>query len=185
MNLLRPAVLFTALFGFWFLLSQKTEALFVITGVTSAALLTWLAIRLLNSVRDVNADPRNINFGALVTYVVWLFLQIPPAAVAIARTVLTPGREPQAGVITFNTGLYSPTARTILANSITLVPGTMTLDVSGPTFVVHAFDPEHAGDLIDGSLQRRIARIFSYEPDDAPQVTWMALNETPATKDPL
>jgi len=185
MKLVRPSLLFVTLFGFWFMLSQKTEPLFLIIGVVSAALLTGFAIRLLNTVRDVHADPREINISALVKYVVWLFLQIPPAAIAIARTVVTPGREPQPGVITFDTGLRSPTARTILANSITLVPGTMTLDVSGPTFVVHAFDPEHAGDLIDGSLQRRIARIFNYEPDAAPVVTWMPLNGLPPTKDPL
>lgn len=185
MNVVRPAVLFVALFGFWFLLSQKTEPLFLLIGAVSAALLTGFAIQLLNTVRDVHADVRAINVGAAITYAVWLFFQIPPAAIAIARTVITPGRSPQPAVITFDTGLRSPTARTILANSITLVPGTMTLDVFGPTFVVHAFDPEHAGDLIDGSLQRRIARIFNYEPDDAPAVTWMALNELPPTKDPL
>lgn len=183
MNLLRPVILFIALFGFWFALSRKTEPLFLILGVVSALPLTWLALRLLDTVRDFNPRPGDINLLALIRYVIWLFVQIPPAAVAIARTVLTPGRNPKPGVITFTTGLKSPTARTILANSITLVPGTMTLDVDGPTFVVHAFDPEHAADLIDGSLQRRIARIFSYAPDDAPTVTWMPLNDI-AAKDP-
>lgn len=183
MKLLRPAILFTALFGFWFALSQKTDPLFLILGVVSALPLTWLALRLLDTVRDYNPNPRDINLLVLVGYVTWLFLQIPPAAVAIARTVLTTSRNPKPGVITFKTGLRSPTARTILANSITLVPGTMTLDVDGSTFVVHAFDPEHAADLIDGSLQRRIGRIFSYEPDDAPAVAWMPLNDI-AAKDP-
>jgi multicomponent Na+:H+ antiporter subunit E len=183
MKLLRPAILFIALFGFWFLLSQKTQWLFLIIGVATALPLTWLAIRLLDTVRDPKADPKALNLPALVVYVAWLFLQIPPAAVAIARTVLTPGRNPKPAVITFNTGLRSATARTILANSITLVPGTMTLDVDGPTFVVHAFDPEHAADLIDGSLQGRIARIFGYEPDEPPGVTWMPLNDI-AAKDP-
>lgn len=184
MTLMRPALLFTALFGFWFLLSRKTEPLFLIIGFVSAVALTWFAIRLLDTVRDRNPNPKNVNVAALIGYVGWLFLQIPPAAVAIARTVVTPGRTPKPAVITFNTGLKSPTARTILANSITLVPGTMTLDVDGPTFVVHAFDPEHAGDLLDGSLQGRIAKIFSYEPDDPPAVTWMPLNDTAVTKDP-
>jgi len=178
MKLLRPLILFTALFGFWFALSLKTEPLFLLFGAASALPLTWLAIRLLDTVRDQKADARNLNLVALVVYVGWLFLQIPPAAVAIARTVITPGRTPKPAVITFNTGLRSATARTVLANSITLVPGTMTPDVEGPTFVVHAFDPEHAADLIDGSLQRRIARIYGYEPDAPPAVTWMPLNDT-------
>lgn len=184
MKLLRPLILFTALFGFWFLLSQKTEPLFLILGFISAVPLTWFTLRLLDTVRDVDADPRNINIAALLWYTAWLLLQIPPAAVAISRTVLAPTRMPKPAVITFNTGLRSPTARTVLANSITLVPGTMTLDVDGATFVVHAFDPEHAADLIDGSLQNRIAKVFGYEPDDPPAVTWMPLNDTAAIKDP-
>lgn len=182
MNILRPAVLFTALFGFWFVLSQKTELLFVSVGLLSSAALTLFAVRLLDTVRDHNPNPRDIRMFAYIRYIGWVLLQIPPAAIAIAKTVVT-GRTPMPAVITFDTTLRSPTARTLLANSITVVPGTMTLDVDGQRFVVHAFDPEHAGDLITGALQRRIAHLFSYEPEPAPDVTWMPLNETQPAKD--
>lgn len=183
MKILRPAALFVAIFGFYFLLSLKTELLFVGTGLAVSAILTLFAMRLLDTIRDENPNPRNIKKFAYLRYLGWLLLQIPPAAIAIAKTVIT-GRAPMPAVIIFDTGLRSPAARTLLANSITVVPGTMTLDVDGPTFVVHAFDPQHATDLITGSLQRRIGRLFSYELDSAPHVEWMPLNETRPAKDP-
>jgi multicomponent Na+:H+ antiporter subunit E len=74
--------------------------------------------------------------------------------------------------VRFTTGLHSPAARTLLANSITLVPGTMTLSVDGGSFVVHALTPRATAALASGEVQRRIARIFGAEPDAPPTMQW-------------
>ena len=62
-------------------------------------------------------------------------------------------------MVRFNTTLSGDLARTTFANSITLTPGTVTLDVEGPEFVVHAVTRAMA-DLAGGQMERRIAAVF-------------------------
>jgi multicomponent Na+:H+ antiporter subunit E len=63
-------------------------------------------------------------------------------------------------VVTFKTMLKSDVARTALANSITLTPGTVTIDIVDDVFYVHAIAKEPADDLLEGAMERRIAHIF-------------------------
>jgi multicomponent Na+:H+ antiporter subunit E len=53
-----------------------------------------------------------------------------------------------------------PLALTTLGNSITLTPGTVTLDVEGAELVVHALTAEAGADLLEGRMVRRVARVF-------------------------
>jgi multisubunit Na+/H+ antiporter MnhE subunit len=117
------------------------------------------------------ARPR-ISIPQLVGYTLWLLSRIPPAGIAIARVVLDPRRPPRPGVVRFRTQLESPVARSLLANSITLVPGTMTLNVVDDEFVVHAFTPDAVADLANAATQRRIARVFRVPPDEPPTMRW-------------
>jgi multicomponent Na+:H+ antiporter subunit E len=55
--------------------------------------------------------------------------------------------------------LTSPLARTTFANSITLTPGTITLDVDGSSFTVHAIT-EAMSDLSGSAMERRVAAVF-------------------------
>jgi multicomponent Na+:H+ antiporter subunit E len=172
MRSLRATILFALLFGFWILLSGKYEALFLIMGLVSALLVTWLSVPLLEDVLGKADDTPHIDLVQMVGYLTWLVSRIPPAGVDVALSVLIPSRQPKPGVVRFRTGLHSPAARTLLANSITLVPGTMTLEVEGGDFVVHALNPKAAEDLATGEMQRRIARVFRLEPDAPPAMRW-------------
>lgn len=69
------------------------------------------------------------------------------------------------GVVRIRTGLKSRFARAVLANSITLTPGTVTIDVKRDTLLVHwlcleTSDPKKAGRLIKGNYEKRLRRIF-------------------------
>lgn len=172
MSRLRPLGLFVALGTFWFLLSGRTDPLYLAMGAASALLVTVLAVPLLTEViGDRETTPR-VDVIRLVAYVAWLLTRIPPAAIDVALSILLPSRAPAPGVVRFTTGLHSPAARTLLANSITLVPGTMTLSVDGGEFVVHALNRRAAADLATAEVQRRIARIFRVEPDAPPAMRW-------------
>jgi len=172
MNRLRPLALFAGLFAFWVLLSGKYEPLFLVMGLVSALVITRFGVPLLTEVLGApDATPR-IDVLRLVLYFAWLLTRIPPAALDVALSILLPSRAPRPGVVRFTTGIYSPAARTLLANSITLVPGTMTLSVDGGEFVVHALTPRATKDLARAEVQRRIARIFRLEPDAPPVMRW-------------
>jgi multicomponent Na+:H+ antiporter subunit E len=172
MNRMRPILLFIALLAFWILLSGKLDVLFLSMGVASALIVTRFGVPLLSEVLGAPEDTPRIDLLRLAAYIAWLLTRIPGAAVDVALSILMPSRRPEPGVVRFTTGLHSPAARTLLANSITLVPGTMTLSVDGGEFVVHALSPRATEDLASAEVQRRIARIFRSEPDAPPVMRW-------------
>ena len=172
---IRIAAQFLLLLGFWLLLSARVDPVFLGMGIASAALVTALTHRLVAKVLGPNLGgprvaPRRI--FRYVVYLLWLVGKIPPAGLQIAYHVLHPRVPIDPGVLRFRTGLQSPMARAILANSITLVPGTMTLEVDDDEFIVHAFIPSAADDLADATMQNKIADVFLEEHDPAPHVVW-------------
>lgn len=177
MNRLRPTILFLALLAFWLLLSGRSDPLFLAMGIASALIVTRFGSPLLAEVLGQPTETPRVDLLRLVSYLAWLLTRIPPAAVDVAMGILIPSRRPRPGVVRFRTGLHSPAARTLLANSITLVPGTMTLSVDGGEFVVHALSARATRDLASGEVQRRIARIFRVEADRAPAMRWDPIRE--------
>ena len=175
MNRMRPVLLFLALLAFWVLLSGRTTPLFLTMGVASALIVTRFGVPLLTEVLGSPADTPKVDLLRLALYIGWLLTRVPPAAFDVALSILLPSRTPRPGVVHFTTGLHSPAARTLLANSITLVPGTMTLSVDGGEFVVHALSARAAEDLASAEVQRRIARIFRLPPDAPPEMRWEPL----------
>lgn len=177
MRALRATTLFLLLFGFWSLLSGRLDPLFIVLGLLSAAAVTRMSLPLLERViGPADASPR-IHLWYLLSYILWLLARIPPAGFQVARVVLDPRRSPRPGVVRFRTGLSTPIARTVLANSITLVPGTMTIEVRDDLLLVHAFEPGAAAELASAETQRRIARMFRLELDDPPEMRWDPIHD--------
>lgn len=176
MRQLRNVALFLGLFAFWLALSARLDPLFVGLGLVSALLGTLFAVRLVDGV--MGEEPRQrIRIWPLITFHIWLLAKIPPAGLAIALVVLDQRRPPRPGVVHFRTNLSHPIARTLFANAITLVPGTMTLNVDGDTFTVHAFTPAAMADIASGETQCRIARAFG-EPDEGPpDLRWEPIHD--------
>lgn len=175
--LARSATLFVALMAFWLVISpQRTDPLFLGLGIASALLVTAYSQRLVTETLGpflgglVTLPGRALRY---VGYIAWLVSRIPPAAVQIAYYTLHPRMPIEPGVLRFTSHLASPSARALLANSITLVPGTLTVAVEGEEFVVHAFFPSAAEDLISGHMQARIARVFNQDPEHDPQARWV------------
>jgi multicomponent Na+:H+ antiporter subunit E len=177
LRIIRVVALFAALLAFWLLLSGRLDPLFLVIGVASAAAVTWFASRLLDGVLGPADRTPRVSLWHLTTFFVWLLAQIPPAGLVIARVVIDQGRPPRPGVARFTTRLQSPAARTLLANAITLVPGTMTLNVEGDELTVHAFTPDAMYDLYTAATQRRIARAFREPLDDPPELIWEPIHD--------
>ncbi len=169
---LRAGVLFILLLGFWQVLSWRIDPLFLTLGVLSAATVTAFSVWLLEQVIGRREEQPRLSLAQLVAYLLWLVPRIFISGVAVARVVLDPRLSPEPGVVRFTTSLASPAARTMLANSITLTPGTITLNVDGDAFTVHAFNVESVGDLARGAMQGRIARVFRDHPDPPPAMQW-------------
>jgi multicomponent Na+:H+ antiporter subunit E len=97
-------------------------------------------------------------------YTVWLTWQIVLANLAVFKLAFGPRSALQPQIVRYRTPLKSDFEKFLLANSITLTPGTVTIKILGDTFYIHAIDDASAAGL-NGEMDRRIARIFE---DPAP-----------------
>jgi multicomponent Na+:H+ antiporter subunit E len=86
------------------------------------------------------------------------------ANIDVAYRVLHPAMPIRPGIVKVRTGLKSEFARTLLANSITMTPGTISVDIIGNNLYihwiyVHSEDPEIYTSLILGQFEKYIKRI--------------------------
>lgn len=158
-------VQFLVLFAFWITLSGRFEPLFLGLGVLTALVVTALTheiagtclrsdIAHLPAARIPLAVVRGVGFAG------WMAGRVFVSSLQLAAIAVSPRMPLEPCVLRFHTELRSPLARTVLANSISLVPGTLTVDIDGDLFVVHALAPSQAEDLIEGRMQNRVAAVF-------------------------
>lgn len=95
----------------------------------------------------------------VIVYAVVLLVEIIKANLSITRLVLSPELEVEPCLVKFRTGLRTEAARTALANSITLTPGTITVSLEGNTLLVHALDRDIANGLEGSIFERLLSRM--------------------------
>ncbi len=157
------------LFGFWLLLSPKRDSFHLGLGAATALVVAVLAARLVAQPPALGSTAgdqtlRQMPWHRFGRYLPWLGTRVVVASLEVAYIVLHP-RLPISPRIVRITARYPHTlARLTLANSITLTPGTVTLDVEGDTFVVHALTDEGGRATQDGAMADRVASLF-HRPD--------------------
>jgi multicomponent Na+:H+ antiporter subunit E len=161
-------VLGALLFGLWLLMSGHYDAFHTSMGVLCSILVVLLNARLSRHfyVRDNLGDCAPIRAGRLLFYVPWLIYQIGVASLQVAAVVLSPRMPVRPSLVRFRTRLPTAAARVILANSITLTPGTITLLLEGDEYLVHSLiDASHSG-IVDGTLPGEVAKLYDRKPRD-------------------
>ncbi len=164
------------LFAFWVVLSGKFDAFHLGIGAVSAVCIAYGTQHLLMRFPAIVSADRHpvtaIAWGRLLLYAPWLAWQVALSGMQVAWLVLHPKMPISPRVVRFDAHLPHELARLTLANSITLTPGTVTLDVEGDTFVVHALTTGSAATLMpetgQGSMQRHVAALY---PTSAPHMT--------------
>ena len=140
----------------WALWSGHAEPLMIGFGVVSCALVLWLSWRL--DVIDPKTGPYRIGWR-FAAYVPWLLWEIARSSAHVARVVLTPRLPIRPRLLWVPASQKTEIGQAIYANSITLTPGTLSLDVSDGTIVVHALTERSAADLERGGMDRRVAAL--------------------------
>jgi multicomponent Na+:H+ antiporter subunit E len=167
---------FVLLLAFWLVLSDQHNLLFLGIGAASAALVTGATHELFMEAfgRDrPHARRLGHRFWRFAVYVLWLTWRILVASLQVAYFAIHPRPPLQPRILRFRSRLRRPLAQTILANSITLVPGTLTLSVDDGEYLVHALLPGAADDLVNAKMQNMIGAFFLEAPEPAPTVTWV------------
>jgi multicomponent Na+:H+ antiporter subunit E len=148
---------FVILFAAWVILSGHFDALHLGFGAVCAALVAAVSYDLLLPATSPHPTLRTL--GRFAGYIPWILWEVFLANLHVAHLVLRPSAmRPQ--IVRFRTSLTSDLARVTLGNSITLTPGTVTVDIDGDEFCVHALSDKSAEDLRSGDMERRVARLF-------------------------
>lgn len=95
----------------------------------------------------------------IVAYVFVLFWEIVKANVHLFFRFYASKKTCDPVMVTFKTGLKSRIARSLLANSITLTPGTITTSMEGNTFTVHCIDKSMAEGLDNSVFEKRLLKL--------------------------
>ncbi len=148
------------MFIFWILLSGKFTFILLTSAVVSSLFVAYLSHDLLFG--GVDLRKLAVMIPRFIWYLPWLFYQIILANIDVAYRTLHPRMPIDPRVITFETDLHTDAAIVILANSITITPGTVTIEAERDKgFMVHAISGEAADGLLEGEMQRRVKRIES------------------------
>ncbi|MTI95594.1 MAG: cation transporter [Firmicutes bacterium] len=151
-------IFFLVLMLFWLVITNFS-LLGAVLGVLTAFAVVLINRDLLDSLFSRERKIKPAKVGMLAIYSFSLLWQIVLANLQLARIVLDPKLPVQPGLVTFNPGLKTDLAKTLLANSITLTPGTLTIAVEGDTFVVHALTLAAARDVVEWRLIHLLRRI--------------------------
>ena len=81
------------------------------------------------------------------------------AALAVSKLVLEFDREPEPVLVRFKTGIRTQTGQTVLANSITLTPGTITADLEEGNYIVHSLDREYAVGIHESGFVEKLVEL--------------------------
>lgn len=144
------AVIWLLFSGMW------THPVMIPLGVVSVALCVWLSARL--AIVDREGLPLHV-LGRGLRYWPWLLARIVLSNLHVARRIVQPRLAINPRIIRLDTSQHSDLGRTILANSITLTPGTVSIHVRERELWFYALDDESARYALSGEMDRH-ARDF-------------------------
>ena len=95
----------------------------------------------------------------IIQYVVILIVEILKANRQVFHFIITPTYQVEPKLVHFTSGLKTEFARVVLANSITLTPGTITVNLEGNEFYVHCLDREFAEGMEDSIFVKLLEKM--------------------------
>ncbi len=167
-NFAYRVAVFCLLMPVWLVFSGQFDAFHVSMGALSCFVVTWMSSDLAFRNREATARSRWREATRFPGYLAWLLYEIVLANLHVLRLAFQPGgmEDVKPQVVRFKTGLKTEFARWVLANSITLTPGTVTVKVEGDEFWVHAISV-HAATGLQGGMEERIKQVFEPEEEAA------------------
>jgi multicomponent Na+:H+ antiporter subunit E len=140
------------LYAVWLLLSGHYDLFHLVLGAISVGLVLLMNRTILPFVSLEGSESGRLRISRYVLYIPWLAWEMILAGTHVARVVLSPRMEIRPALIRFKSRQPNNLARVILGNSITLTPGTLTIELDGDEFLVHALTEETARGLLNGSM---------------------------------
>ncbi len=153
--------LFTILvfFGLWLIFTGSFSPGELFAGLATAIIVAYLVYDKFTAKGFENLSPKRVWYFLL--YLPFFFLEVIKSNIDVAYRVLHPKMPIKPGIVAIRTTLKGDIGKLILANSITLTPGTFTLDIIDDTYLIHwiyveSEDVEEASKIIAHKFERYI-----------------------------
>ena len=144
------------LFATWLVLSGHYDPLLIGLGLASCAIVVFITHRM--DVIDHEGHPVHLTWRA-AWYMPWLVGEIAKANWDVARRIMPGGPRISPTMVRVRSTQASDLGRVIFANSITLTPGTVSVEVEEGRILVHALSRDAAEGLAAGEMDRRVSRM--------------------------
>lgn len=154
---MRFAVVACALFALWLLFSGMFVPLLLALGAFSCIFVTWMAQRM--GLLTPEPDARMLRPLRCLGYLPWFAWQVAKSNVDVVLRILLPSKGISPQVLQVSSTQTSDLARSVYANSITLTPGTISINVDQDVITVHALSREGAEDLKGGAIDARVTAL--------------------------
>ena len=162
--------------GLWVALSGNLKGELVTGGLISAVVVLFVkeAIFHPSDLLGFERPPSRFSwlFGTMLRLTIYfplLLWEIVLANLHVARLVLDPRMPINPSLVEFESPLRTEASNAVLANSISLTPGTLTVDMSAHRFIIHCVSEASLQGIQDGALLKKVARAFG-EPIEVPEV---------------
>lgn len=150
--------MYVLFFFAWIIFNGNFTLEIAIFGVIISALMLGFMCKFMDysMKKELNVYKKSIHF---FSYIVLLFCEIVKANVAIIPMILTVEEEMDPVIVTFRTNLKSDFTRMLLANSITLTPGTITVSMDDDEYTIHCLDATLAEGLENSDFEKALLKL--------------------------
>lgn len=142
---------------FWLMLSGYIQPLLLSFGAISVA----IVLVVLKRMDAVDKEPKFISSGhQIIRYLVWLLGQIVISSIHVTRLIWGSSDKLCPALAKVSVENIPPKTRVLYANSITLTPGTLSVDLDDKEVTVHALQESSIEELKDGDIEQKMISIW-------------------------
>ena len=147
---------FISLAILWFILSGYLKTNLLVLGAISCVLVTIIAMKM----RVYLSNNERLNFVIrMPLYLPWLFKEILKSNLHVASKILRAKPDIQPNTLSIKPSQNTNTGIALHANSITLTPGTISIDYDGNRILVNALTEHTAQGIIDGDIDKQVSKV--------------------------
>ncbi len=146
-----------ALIAAWLLWSGHLDPFILILGGLSVLLTLWMSCRM--NVIDDEGAPAQLGIRPFTQFAPWLMWEIVKSNIDVTKIILSPKMKLRRNLIEVSADQKSQIGKVILANSITLTPGTVSVHLKDDRILVHALSFEGGEEDLSGDMAMRVCKL--------------------------
>lgn len=156
-NYIHIAIWALILSVFWLLLSGIYNPLMIGFGVASI----FVVLLVLRRMEDVDKKRQQVGTGLrLIRYIPWLIAQILKSSIQVTKLIWGSPGKVSPTLAKINVSHVPQNKRVLYANSITLTPGTLCVDIKDDELTIHALQKSSITELEEGYMENKITGIW-------------------------